>query len=290
MRFTYIEAFCDITHLQPLAVAAEKAGFDAFALPESIMFPKETDSKYPYLASGNRDFIDNPMPDPFVAATHMAAVTTRIDFNTFVVKLAVRNPVLAAKSALSVGAITGGRFNFGVGLSPWPEDFAVCGQPWENRGKRLDEMIQIVRGLSPGDYFEFHGKFYDFPPIKINPVPKKPLKILLGGHADAALKRAVDYCDGWMHAGGDADTLDPLLKKIQDRRKAQGKQNEPFELHVISMDAYTPDGVRRLGEMGITDVIVGFRNLYDPSAPDMTLDEKIAALNGYAETVIHKTR
>lgn len=290
MRFTYIETFCDITHLGPLAQAAEKAGFHAYALPESIMYPKETDSKYPYLASGDRSFIDNPLLDPFVAATHMAALTSKIEFSTFVVKLAIRNPVLAAKSALSVGAISNGRFNFGVGLSPWPEDFAVCGQPWENRGRRLDEMIKIVRGLSTGEYFEFHGEFYDFPAIKLNPVPKKPMKILMGGHADAAIRRSVELCDGWMHAGGDADTLDPLFDKVQAARKAAGKQNKPFEIHVISMDAYSPDGVKRLEDKGVTDVIVGFRNVYDPKGGDMTLEQKLGALNQYADNVIHKVK
>jgi probable F420-dependent oxidoreductase len=290
MRFTYLETFCDITQLGPLAVAAEKAGFHAYGLPESIFFPQETDNKYPYLASGNRDFINNPILDPFIAATHMAALTKKIELSTFVVKLAVRNPILAAKSALSVGAISGGRFNFGVGLSPWPEDFAVCGQPWEQRGKRLDEMIKIIRGLSTGDFFEFHGKFYDFAPLKINPVPRKPMKILMGGHADAAIRRAVELCDGWMHAGGDADTLDPLFDKVQATRKEMGKQNEPFEIHVISMDAYSPDGVRRLEDRGVTDVIVGFRNVYDPTGGDMTLEQKIGALNQYAENVIHKSK
>src|SRR5512139_1183843 len=170
MRFTFLESLCDVTHLKPLAIAAEECGFDSFAVPESIMYPRETDSRYPY-QSGSREFIAQPMLDPFVSATHMAAVTERLVLTTFVAKLAVRNPVLAAKSACSVAAISGDRFKFGVGLSPWPEDFAVCGQPWENRGKRFDEMLDIVRGLASGDFFEYHGEFFDIPAIRLNPVP-----------------------------------------------------------------------------------------------------------------------
>lgn len=290
MRFTYLETFCDISQLRHLAIAAERAGYDGFGLPDSIMYPKETDSKYPYLSSGDRKFIDQPILDPFVAATHMAAVTERIELVTFVVKLAIRNPVLAAKTALSVGAISNSRFTFGAGLSPWPEDFAICGQPWDHRGKRMDEMIKILRGLSTGEYFEFHGKYYDFGPIKMNPVPKKPLKILVGGHADAAIRRAVELGDGWMHAGGDTDLLDPLLDKVNASRRELGRQKDPFEIHVVSMDAFTLDGIRRLEDRGVTNVIVGFRNVYDPSAADQTLAEKIAALNHYAEAVIHKTK
>lgn len=290
MRFTFLESLCDITHLGPLAVAAEKAGFDSFALPESIIYPKDTDSKYPYLSSGDRAFINQPLLDPFVSATHMGALTTTLQFVTFVVKLAVRNPVLAAKSATSVAAITSNRFKFGVGLSPWPEDYAVCGAQWEQRGARMDEMLAIVRGLSTGDYFEYHGKFYDFDAIKLNPAPSKHLPILLGGHVDAALRRAVTFGDGWMHAGGDKDELEPLLARLQQTRRQLKKDHEPFEIHVISMDAYSPDGIKKLEAQGVTDVIVGFRNVYDPSTADMSVQQKIDMLNQYAEHVIRQSR
>jgi len=289
MRFTFLESLCDITHLKPLAIAAEECGFDSFAVPESIMYPRETDSQYPY-QSGSREFIAQPMLDPFVSATHMAAVTSRLQFTTFVVKLAVRNPVLAAKSACSVAAISGDRFKFGVGLSPWPEDFAVCGQPWENRGQRLDEMLDIVRGLATGDFFEYHGKYFDFPAIRLNPVPSRPLPILLGGHVEAALRRAVLKGDGWMHAGGDRDELAPLLARLDAIRRAEGKAGQPFEIHVISMDAYQPDGIRRLEDQGVTDVIVGFRNVYDPATVNQPVQEKMDAMRHYADSVIARCR
>src|SRR5262249_38329235 len=124
----------------------------------------------------------------------------------------------------------------------------------------------------------------------INPVPKKPLKMLVGGHVDAAMRRAVALGDGWMHGGGDAEGLDPLLQKLNKIRKELGRDKTPFEIHVVSMDAYTVDGIRRLEDQGVTHVIVGFRNTYDPSTVNQPLEEKIAALNHYAENVIHKVR
>lgn len=290
MRFTFLESLCDITHFKPLAQAVEAAGFDSFAIPDSIMYPRDSTSQYPYLSGGDREFIAQPMLDPFVSATHMASVTEKLVFTTFVVKLAVRNPVLAAKLACSVAAISNNRFKFGVGLSPWPEDFAVCGQPWEERGKRMNEMLEIVRGLSTGEYFEYHGDFYDLPAIRLNPVPSQPLPILLGGHVDAALRRAVHYGDGWMHAGGDKDELAPLLKRLQEIRQAEGAANKPFEIHVVSMDAYHPDGIRRLEDQGVTDVIVGFRNVYDPSTVHQPLQEKLDAIRQYADNVIAHCR
>jgi hypothetical protein len=93
-----------------------------------------------------------------------------------------------------------------------------------------------------------------------------------------------------MHAGGDADRLEPLLEKLRAVRREMGRERDPFEVHVISMDGFTPDGVRRLEDQGVTDVIVGFRNVYDPATAGQPLAEKIAALNHYAETVIHKVK
>lgn len=287
MRFTFAESMCDPSHYLPLAIAAEQAGYHSFTVPDSILYPKESDTRYPYTDTGDRHFLEGkPFIEPFSLIPAMGAVTERLRFTTFVVKLPIRRPVLVAKQAASVAVLTGGRFGFGVGLSPWPEDFAACGEEWKTRGKRMDEMIQIIRGLMTGDYFEFRGKHYDLDPVKICPVPENGLPILIGGHAEPALRRAAQLGDGWMHAGSDQATLDQLLARLGELRKEAGRERDPFEVHVISMDAYTPDGVRRLEDMGVTDAIVGFRNAYE--ADTMPLEKKVAALEGFANAVIAK--
>jgi len=213
-------------------------------------------------------------------------VTERLRFTTFVVKLPIRLPVLVAKSAASVAVITGNRFGFGVGLSPWPEDFRACGQDWKSRGKRMDEMIEIIRGLMTGDFFEYHGEYYDIESLKICPTPTEPLPILIGGHAEPALRRAARLGDGWMHAGGDPQTLQRLITRLHELRRKYGREREPFEIHAISMDAYTIDGIRRLEDVGVTDAIVGFRNAYEPDT--QTLEHKTSVLRQFADNVISK--
>lgn len=80
-----------------------------------------------------------------------AAVTTKIRITTSVVKLPIRQPAIVAKQLSSLAVLSNNRIALGVGLSPWPEDFEACQIPWEKRGQRMDEMIEIIRGLMKGD-------------------------------------------------------------------------------------------------------------------------------------------
>ncbi|WP_433240204.1 TIGR03619 family F420-dependent LLM class oxidoreductase [Actinomadura nitritigenes] len=288
MRFTYAEAMTDPSFYLPLARAAEAAGYTSMSVADSLAYPRESDSTYPYTADGNREFLeDKAFIETFTLIAAMGAVTSTLRFTPFVLKLPVRPPVLVAKQATSIACLTGGRLGLGVGVSPWREDFQVMGVPWERRGKRMDEAIDIVRGLSGGDYFEFHGEFFDIPAIKLCPAPAEPIPILVGGHSEPALRRAAVRGDGWMHGGG-PDDLDGLLARLHRIREAEGKAAEPFEVHVISPDAYTPDGVKRLEDKGVTDVIVGFRMPYAKGPDTQPLDKKIANLERFAETVIAK--
>jgi probable F420-dependent oxidoreductase len=289
MRFSFCESMCDPAQYLPMAITAEQTGWHSFVVPDSICYPRDSDSKYPYTDDGNRQFLDGkPFIEPFSLIPAMGAVTSRLRFTTFVVKLPIRQPVLIAKQATSVAVLTGNRFGFGVGLSPWPEDFTVTGTDWKTRGQRMDEMIEILRGLQTGRYFEYHGKHYDIPAIKLCPVPTQPIPILIGGHSEAALRRAARLGDGWMHGGGgQAADLDGTLARLRGLRAEYGRQSQPFEIHAISLDAYTLDGIRRLEDRGVTDALVGFRNAYQ--ADTMTLQQKLDAIRRYADQVIAKS-
>ena len=288
MRFCYAEAMIDPSYYLPLAQAVEAAGYDSMTVADSIAYPQESDSTYPYTPDGDRGFLeDKPFIETFVLTAAMGAVTKTLKFTPFVLKLPIRPPVLVAKQAGSLAAMLGNRLTLGVGISPWPEDFELMGVLFAKRGKRMDECIDVVRGLTSGDYFEYHGEFYDFPKIKLTPAPSEPIPVLIGGHSEPALRRAVVRGDGWLHAGSDAEELDRLLDRLNAIREAEGKSG-PFEVQVISLDAYTPDGVKRLEDRGITEVIVGFRLPYHEGPDTEPLERKIANLERYAENVIAK--
>ena len=289
MRFTFVESMIDPSFYAPLAKKCEQVGFSSFAVPDSIIYPEQSDTSYPYTQDGKREFLeDKPVIDPFVLMATMAAVTQSLCFYPFVYKLPVRQPVLVAKQAASLASISNNRFSLGVGLSPWPEDYIACNEPWEKRGKRMDEMLQIIRGLLKGGFFHFDGEFYKTPSMKLCPLPSKPLPILIGGHADAALKRAAQYGDGWLHAGGNADELAALIKKLKHYLNEFGRDEKQFQIHAISMDAFSVDGIKRMSDMGITDAVVGFHNTYSLTQDNESLDTKLNNIELYAKAVIAK--
>ena len=287
MRFTYAEAMTRAAYYAPLARAAEAAGYTSMTVADSLVYPKESDATYPYTDTGDREFLeDKEFIETMTLVTHLAALTTTLRFTPFVLKLPVRPPVLVAKQASSIAYLSGNRLGLGIGLSPWPEDFAALGVPWERRGRRMDECIDILRGLMTGDFFSYDGEFYSFEPIKQCPAPTAPVPLLVGGHSDAALRRAVRKGDGWMHAGGDGEELDRLLDRLAEIRKEEGDTREDFEVHAISSDAYTPSGVKRLEDRGVTDCIVGFRVPYIEGPDTEPLETKVRHLEQYAESVI----
>ncbi len=289
MRFTYAEAMTRAEYYAPLAQAAEASGYTSMTVADSLIYPKESDSTYPYTDTGDREFLeDKEFVETMVLVTHLAAVTTTLRFTPFVLKLPVRPPVLVAKQISSIAFLSNNRLGLGVGLSPWPEDFEAMGVPWARRGKRMDECMDILRGLTTGEFFAYDGEFFQLQEMKQTPAPTKRIPLLVGGHADAALRRAVLKGDGWMHAGGDGEELDRLLTRLAEIRKEEGDDRDDFEVHAISYDAYDLDGIKRLEEKGVTDCIVGFRLPYVMGPDTEPLQTKIDHLEKYAHSIISK--
>ena len=231
-----------------------------------------------------------PFLEPFVVVPAMAAITSKIRFTTSVMKLAIRQPVVVAKQLSSI-AVPDDRidFAFGVGISPWPDDFAACQIPWEKRGKRMDEMMDIIRGLMTGEYFSYDGEIFQIDSMQLTPVPSEPVPMLIGGHSKPALKRAALRGDGFIHAGGTADDLKILLDEINIYRKEYDRDHLPFEVQSMGAEAFSLDGLKKLEEIGVGEAIIGFRNPYDGSPDTQTLEEKIGQINWFAENIIHKS-
>jgi probable F420-dependent oxidoreductase len=287
MRFTMQLAFARYPDYQVIARAAEEAGFSSIGLPDSFFFPEHTDSQYPYADTGAiREYIGAmPFIEPLIAMSWMAAVTTRIRFYPSVLKVPTRQPLVLAKALSSLAVLSGERILLGAGLSPWREDFAFNGVDFDKRGKLMDECIQILRGAMSGEYFEYHSANYDFGRMKMNPVPRRPVPIIIGGHSKPALQRAARLGDGWVSANTDFATLAALIGELNTLRTAAGSERRrDFEIHGFDMAARTVADFRRLAELGVTDACVAPWGM-DPMSP---LAAQLDGLRRFGDDIIRR--
>ena len=166
--------------------------------PSTSPTRRSTRSKYPYTATGERRWEPfTPWPDPVVAIASMAAVTERLNFFTSVYVMPLRSPFAVAKAWGTLAVMSGNRVALGIGMGWMEEEFEMMEQPFARRGKRGDEMLEVLRTLWSGGWVEHHGEFYDFDKLEMSPAPTAPVPIFVGGLSEAALRRAARN-DGWI--------------------------------------------------------------------------------------------
>jgi probable F420-dependent oxidoreductase len=256
-QFSCAVAMSPLEQIVPLARTAEECGFTSIALPDSLFYSETVSAEYPYTTDGSRMWnADTPWPDPLIAAGAIGAATSTIRSYTQVLKLGSRNPLLLARQLLTVAALTQNRFGFGVGIGWSPEEFRWCGEPFERRGQRVDEMIKVIKLVLSGGMVEHHGEFYDFDRLQMSPAPSAPMPFYVGGHTEVALKRAARIGDGWTSAMIKFEDLVATIKRLTELRIEYGRDDRPFEIQSVCIDRFGADGYRELFDAGVTDVIV----------------------------------
>ncbi|TVT28659.1 TIGR03619 family F420-dependent LLM class oxidoreductase [Amycolatopsis rhizosphaerae] len=282
MKFSVSVAMNPLEQFGELARTAEENGFSSVVLPDSLFYSEKVSADYPYTPDGNRFWnAETPWADPLVAVASMGAVTERIRFYTSVLKLGSRNPVLLARQVGSVAAFTGNRFGLGLGVGWTPEEFEWCGAPYANRGKRVDEAIEVLRLILDGGMAEYHGRFFDFDKLQMSPAPSGRVPFYIGGHTEVALRRAARVGDGWASAMMKFDDLRDTITRLNALRAEYGRADEPFEFQAVCVDRFGLDGYRQQAEIGVTDVItqpwvfegIGFG---DPLGPKKDAIKKFA--------------
>lgn len=286
MQFTLQLGFSNYRNYPAIAVAAEQAGWNYLSMPDSLFFPKITESDYPYADTGAiRDYLEHSaIIDPIVAMSTMAALTSSIKFFPGVIKVPVRQPLILAKQLNSLAVMSGGRIALGAGLSPWKEDFVYNGVSFEKRGELMDECIEIIRGTMSGEFFEYHGKHYDFGLLRMRPVPAQPVPILIGGHSKPALRRAARVGDGWVSANTDLPTLKAMIAELNGYRSEFGTiDRQNFEIHGIDFSAQTVDDFHRMEDAGVTHAGV---LPWDMSTDPENLECQLAAIRRFGDEII----
>ncbi len=297
MRFGFHIFMVDPAEFLDLARTADACGWDSIQVADAPFFPEVTSEPYPYTPDGKRFWpLDLPVLDPWVAITAMATVTRRLRFLPSVLRLAIRHPLLEAKALCSVAAISNDRVALGVGLAWMPEEFKWLGVDKKTRGARQNEAIQVVRLLLGGGMVEFHGTYFDFDRLTMAPVPKKRIPIYVGGSTRPALVRAARYGDGWIGIVHTQDEIKGILADLHALRREFGREREPFDVMLHCPDAETVDDIRRLEDLGVTDLQVAPWTqpaiLAELGVSSMRvqppLSVKQEAIERYAETVVSK--
>jgi len=289
LKFAFSIAMSDPQQACEMARVAEEAGWDGISVADHVIYPETLRTPYPYTPDGSPRWEESaPWPDPWIVIGAMAAVTNRLRFYTNVFVLPARNPFLAAKAVSTAAVLSENRVALGIGMGWMDQEFEALGQCFRNRGKRADEMIEVMRTLWQGGMVEYHGQFYDFEPLRMDPAPGAPIPIYVGGFSAPALRRAARN-DGWISDLHSLAELQAYLDQLNGYRRELGSADKPFEvLSFNCTDAWDVDGFRRMEDMGVTWICTMPWFFY---GGDMnSLQDKLDGIRRFAEEVIAKMR
>lgn len=234
-----------------IAQAAEQAGFESIWTVEHVVVPVGYQSEYPYDKSGRMPGGEHAdIPDPLVWLAYVAAHTTTLKLGTGIVIANQRNPLVLAKEVATLDVLSGGRLLFGVGVGWLREEFDALGVPFEGRGKRLDECIEVMRALWSQEEASFEGEFTSFRRAVSRPKPVAgTVPVIVGGHSNAAARRAGRLGDGFFPGKGSNERLRELFGIMRDAAREAGRDPEAIELTTGGAAAFAPDPVAALREL-----------------------------------------
>ena len=289
MKFAMSMAFSDPAHWLPMAVAADEAGWDLALVSDHVVHPETIESPYPYTDDSKpRWDAPTPWPDPWVAIGAMAALTRRLRFCTGIYVLPMRNPFVVAKAVGTAAVLSGNRVSLGVGVGWMKEEFDLLEQPFARRGRRADEMLEVMRKLWSGGVVEHHGEFYDFAPLSMNPAPSKPVRVIVGGLSEPALSRAARLGDGWISDMHSTQEMREIATRLHALRREAGRADEPFDIVGACIDATDVDGYRRVADAGVTTLQTMPWLFYSGLTDD--LQKKLDGIRRFADDVFPKLR
>ena len=212
--------------LRTLGREAEERGFESIWVAEHVVLFDDYESQYPYSPDGRfPGGGDTGLLEPLTALTYLAAVTDRIRLGTGICLVPQRNPVYTAKQVVDLDNLSGGRVDFGIGVGWLQEEFEALNTPFERRGKRTDEYLQVMQSLWTDEVSSFSGELYDLPTCRMYPKPVQSPHppVHVGGESDAALRRAARFGQGWYTFNRSPGDLAEPLATLDGLLAAEGR-------------------------------------------------------------------
>ena len=239
-----------------LAQIAEDNGFESLWTVEHVVVPAGYESPYPYSPTGKMPGPEeSPIPDPLIWLAWVGAATKTIRLATGILILPQRNPLVLAKETATLDVLSGGRVTLGVGVGWLREEFDALGIPWEHRGARTDEYVEALRVAWTEAEPTYSGKFVSFEKAKSYPKPANgTIPIAIGGHTDAAARRAGRLGDEFFPGVAAPDKLGGLVATMREAATEAGRDADTIE--VTAGGAMDLDGVKRMADLGVTRLVV----------------------------------
>jgi probable F420-dependent oxidoreductase len=249
--------FDDSLDVATIAERVEGLGFDSFWLPEHIAVPVKARSRYYGSPDGSIPQFMSHMVDPFIGLARASAVTRRIRLGTSICLVPEHNPLLLAKRISTLDHFSGGRFIFAIGTGWLREECELMGGDFDHRWSQAREAILAMKELWTKDEAEFHGKYYDFPPVRSYPKPaQKPHPpVILGGTADNVFKRVVAWGDGWMPSHATVDQIKAGRAVLDELAGAAGRDPASLEITAFIVPP-DPEIIGRYQEAGAERVVL----------------------------------
>ena len=230
-----------------LAQAAESAGFESIWTVDHVVVPAGYQSRYPYDPSGRIGPEDSAFPDPHIWLAYVAHATSTLRLGTGILIVPQRNPVVLANELATLDHLSGGRVVLGAGVGWLREEFEALGVPFEGREQRTEEAIEAMRALWTGERASFEGATTSFRDCFLRPQPANgSIPVHIGGHSEAAARRAGRVGNGYFPYGVDRGEVPRLLDLV--RQSAQESGRDPSSIEV------TMDSSVTTGEEAVADV------------------------------------
>ncbi len=283
MKFWHAIPFMEPSESIEIAVASDEHGYDGLCIPDHLFYPRELKSAYPYSDDGKPGFgPDTPWPDPWVLIGAMASCTKRIRFTTNIYIAPARDLFTVAKLVSTAAVISDNRVALGVGAGWMQEEFEQTGQDFDSRGKRLNEMIPLLKKLWTGEFVEHHGTYYDFDALKIAPTPSADVPIWVGGHSPAAIRRATQLADGWIGVDYKVEEAEEVVRTISKSID----RSRPFDMILALWAHIDADLCKRFADLGVTGLLCAPWMFSRSQEPKDRLDE----VKRFADDVIARVR
>lgn len=249
-----------------LARIMDGLGYEGAGLADHVAIPARFDSVHP---SGDNPFSqESEFPDPMTLAPAMVAVTERLKVMSYVYVLPMRDPLLAAKQVGTLAALFPDRFRLGVGAGWLTEEIASVGVDPATRGRRMDEMLAVMRQAWDTGWVEHDGDLLQIDRTAMFPLPAQRPPVWVGGKSDAALRRAVRQ-DGWLGMNYAMDEVEALLVRLAQLREDAGDLRDDFEVFVIPNAMPSTQLYADLAGLGVTSTMVMPWAPGDPSVTDL---------------------